>query len=97
MVFASEGTCVCTANYAQYVVNAMGALSVSTANYAQYVVNAMGALSVNTANDAHDVVNVVALNTANTCGLPARAKNAQCVIYVVPRVTLSTVDVFAET
>lgn len=66
MVFASEGTCV------------------RTENYAQYVVNAMGALSVNTANDAHNVANVVALRIVNTRGLPANAKNAHSVIYVVP-------------
>ena len=64
--------------------NVVGDLSVSTANHAYNVASVVGALTVNTANFAHDVSNVVALRIVNTCGLPARAKNVQCVIYVVP-------------
>ena len=82
--FASEGACVSTASDANYVVSVAGAKFVHTENYAQYVANVVGARSVNMANDAHNVANVVALIIASTCGLPARAKNAQCVIYVVP-------------
>ena len=69
----------------------------STENYAHDVVSAAGAKSVNTANDAHNVTNAVALIIVNTRGLPARANYAQRVIYVVPWVTLSTVDVNADT
>ena len=67
-----------------YVVSVAGAKFVHTENYAQYVANVVGARSVNMANDAHNVANVVALIIASTCGLPARANYAQCVIYVVP-------------
>ena len=86
-----------TANDAYNVVSAVGAKFAHMGNNAHNVANVVGAKSVNTANNAHFVLVAVALRIVNTCGLPARANYVKCVIYVVPWVTLSTVDVNADT
>ncbi len=97
VVNAMGALCVNTANDAHNVANVVALRIANTANDAHNVVSVVEAKFAHMGNSAHNVANVVALRIASTCGLPARANYAHSVIYVVPWVTPSTVDVFADT